>query len=109
MIKTKVSLETFENIIIALLREKGYDTEVVIWEGTGGPEHHLEEKRNENEKSKRLFISINIEKIYNWYINNLNNGKPPLLDDVVDQIVSDFETEVPECIAESATNIHSWD
>lgn len=109
MIKTKISLETFENIIVALLREKGYDTEIVIWEGTGGPEHHLEKKRNENEKSKRLFISINIEKVYNWYINNLNNGKPPLLDDVVDQIVSDFETEVPECIAESAANIHSWD
>lgn len=110
MIKTKISLETFENIIIALLREKGYDTEVVILNGTGGPEHHLGEKRNENEKSRRrIFISINVEKVYDWYINNLNNGKPPLLDDVVNKIISDFETEVPECITEASANIHSWD
>ena len=35
MVKTNITLETFENIIVSLLKEKGYDTEIVTWNGTG--------------------------------------------------------------------------
>ena len=36
MVKTNITLETFENIIVPLLKEKGYDTEIVTWNGSGG-------------------------------------------------------------------------
>ena len=31
MVKTNITLETFENIIVSLQKEKGYDTEIVTW------------------------------------------------------------------------------
>lgn len=45
MVETNITLKTFENIVISLLKEKGYDTEIVTWSGTRGPEHRLVRKK----------------------------------------------------------------
>lgn len=39
----------------------------------------------------------------------LSKGKPPLLDDVVDSIISDLESELPAELNDIADKIHSWD
>lgn len=113
MVKTNITLETFENIIVSLLKEKGYDTEIVIWNGTGGPEHRLARKEVEKVGSGLSITisikSIKIEVIYNHYMKQLSSGKPPLLDDVVDGIISDFESEPPAALNDIADKMHSWD
>ena len=93
MVETNITLETFENIVISLLKEKGYDTEIVTWSGTRGPEHRLVRKKVKKAGSKlRVTASVKIEFIYNHYMEMLSKGKPPLLDDVVDSIISDLES-----------------
>ena len=110
MVKTNITLETFENIIVSLLKEKGYDTEIVTWNGTGGPEHRLARKEVEKVGSGlSITISIKIEVIYNHYMKQLSSGKPPLLDDVVDGIISDFESEPPAALNDIADKMNSWD
>lgn len=113
MVKTNITLETFENIIASLLKEKGYDTEIVTWNGTGGPEHRLARKEVEKVGSGLSITisikSIKIEVIYNHYMKQLSSGKPPLLDDVVDGIISDFESEPPAALNDIADKMHSWD
>lgn len=110
MVKTNITLETFENIIVSLLKEKGYDTEIVTWNGTGGPEHRLARKEVEKVGSGlSITISIKIEVIYNHYMKQLSSGKPPLLDDVVDGIISDFESEQPTALNDIADKMNSWD
>lgn len=113
MVKTNITLETFENIIVSLLKEKGYDTEIVTWNGTGGPEHRLARKEVEKVGSGLSITisikSIKIEVIYNHYMKQLSSGKPPLLDDVVDGIISDFESEPPAALNDIADKMHSWD
>lgn len=37
MVETNITLETFENIVISLLKEKGYDTEIVTWKRNSWP------------------------------------------------------------------------
>lgn len=110
MVKTNITLETFENIIVSLLKEKGYDTEIVTWNGTGGPEHRLVRKEVEKVGSGlSITTSIKIEVIYNHYIKQLSSGKPPLLDDVVDSIIDDLERELPATLNDIADNMNSWD
>ena len=110
MAKTNITLETFENIIVSLLKEKGYDTEIVTWNGTGGPEHRLTRKEVKKVGSGlRITTSIKIDFIYNHYIEQLSAGKPPLLDDVVDSIIGDLESEPPAALNDIADNMNSWD
>lgn len=110
MAKTNITLETFENIIVSLLKEKGYDTEIVTWNGTGGPEHRLARKEVEKVGSGlSITTSIKIEVIYNHYMKQLSSGKPPLLDDVVDSIIDDLERELPAALNDIADNMNSWD
>lgn len=110
MVETNITLETFENIVISLLKEKGYDTEIVTWSGTRGPEHRLVRKKVKKAGSKlRVTASVKIEFIYNHYMEMLSKGKPPLLDDVVDSIISDLESELPAELNDIADKIHSWD
>lgn len=56
-----------------------------------------------------ITISIKIEVIYNHYMKQLSSGKPPLLDDVVDGIISDFESEPPTALNDIADKMNSWD
>lgn len=110
MVRTNITLETFENIVISLLKEKGYDTEIVTWSGTRGPEHRLVRKKVEKTGSKlRIATSIKIEFIYNHYMEQLSAGNPPLLDDVVDSIISDLESEPPAELNDIADKIKAWD
>lgn len=110
MVRTNITLETFENIVISLLKEKGYDTEIVTWSGTRGPEHRLVRKKVEKTGSKlRISTSIKIEFIYNHYMEQLSSGNPPLLDDVVDSIISDLESELPAELNDIADKIKAWD
>lgn len=110
MVETNITLETFENIVISLLKEKGYDTEIVTWSGTRGPEHRLVRKKVEKAGSKlRIATSIKIEFIYNHYMEQLSAGNPPLLDDVVDSIISDLESEPPAELNDIADKIKAWD
>lgn len=110
MAKTNITLETFENIIVSLLKEKGYDTEIVTWNGTGDPEHRLARKEVEKVGSGlSITTSIKIEVIYNHYMEQLSFGKPPLLDDVVDSIIDDLERELPAALNDIADNMNSWD
>lgn len=110
MVRTNITLETFENIVISLLKEKGYDTEIVTWSGTRGPEHRLVRKKVEKAGSKlRIATSIKIEFIYNHYMEQLSAGNPPLLDDVVDSIISDLESEPPAELNDIADKIKAWD
>lgn len=110
MVETNITLETFENIVISLLKEKGYDTEIVTWSGTRGPEHRLVRKKVKKTGSKlRVTASVKIEFIYNHYMEMLSKSKPPLLDDVVDSIISDLESELPAELNDIADKIHSWE
>ena len=62
MVETNITLETFENIVISLLKEKGYDTEIVTWSGTRGPEHRLVRKKVKKAGSKLSNkVSISME------------------------------------------------
>lgn len=75
MVETNITLETFENIVISLLKEKGYDTEIVTWSGTRGPEHRLVRKKVKKAGSKlRVTASVKIEFIYNHYMEMLSKG-----------------------------------
>ena len=83
---------------------------LVTWNGTGGPEHRLARKEVEKVGSGlSITISIKIEVIYNHYMKQLSSGKPPLLDDVVDGIISDFESEPPAALNDIADKMNSWD
>lgn len=42
-------------------------------------------------------------------MKQLSSGKPPLLDDVVDGIISDFESEPPTALNDIADKMNSWD
>lgn len=66
MVETNITLETFENIVISLLKEKGYDTEIVTWSGTRGPEHRLVRKKVEKAGSK-LRIPLRITDVRNLF------------------------------------------
>ena len=90
--KSNITLETFENTVIEQLKERGYSTKIIEVPGKLGPEHRLINIDEAAEKSDgcKMSASINIEQVYNDYMEQYMKGRPPMMESVVKEIIGLF-------------------
>ncbi len=103
--KSNITLETFEGIVIEQLKERGCNTKIVETPGKLGSEHRLiKEPRKDG-----LTAAIRIEEIYDDYMKKLTSGHPVLMEKVVDGIIESFNMKPPVNYASVLTMLESWD
>ena len=103
--KSNITLETFEGIVIEQLNERGCNTKIVETPGKLGSEHRLiKEPRNDG-----LTAAIRIEEIYDDYMKRLTSGHPILIEKVVDGIIESFNMKPSVNYASVLTMLESWD
>ena len=100
-----ISLETFENIVIEQLKERGYVTRIVDIPGKLASEHRLIKEPRKDE----LTIAIKIEELYSDYVKNLTSEHPVPIGDIVDDIIEILDMESPVNDASASTLLDSWD
>lgn len=102
--KSNITLETFESIIIEQLKERGCNTKIVETPEKLGPEHRLIKEPCKD----RLTTAIKIEEIYNDYAKNLASEHPASIDNVVNDIIEIFNIKPPVNDVSILTMIKSW-
>lgn len=103
--KSNITLETFEGIVIEQLKERGYNTKIVKTPGKLGSEHRLIKTPCKD----GLTAAIRIEEIYDDYMKRLTSGHPVLMEKVVDGIIESFNMKPPVNYASVLTMLESWD
>lgn len=103
--KSNITLEVFESIVIEQLKERGYNTKIVETPGKLGSEHRLIKEPCKN----GLTAAIRIEEIYDDYMKRLTSGHPVLMEKVVDGIIESFNMKPPVNYASVLTMLESWD
>lgn len=89
--KSNITLETFEGIVIEQLKERGCNTKIVETPGKLGSEHRLIKTPCKD----GLTAAIRIEEIYDDYMKRLTSGHPVLMEKVVDGIIESFNMKPP--------------
>ena len=84
--KSNITLEVFESIVIEQLKERGYNTKIVETPGKLGSEHRLIKTPCKD----GLAAAIRIEEIYYDYMKKLTSGHPVLMEKVVDGIIENL-------------------
>lgn len=110
--KSNITLETFENIVIEQLKERGYSTKIIEVPGKLGPEHRLINIDEAAEKSDgcKMSASIHIEQVYNDYMEQYMKGRPPMMESVVKEIIGLFnDNEKPDFVNNFIKAVKSWD
>lgn len=103
--KSNITLEVFESIVIEQLKERGHNTKIVETPGKLGSEHRLIKTPCKN----GLTAAIRIEEIYDDYMKRLTSGHPILMEKVVDGIIESFNMKPPVNYASVLTMLESWD
>lgn len=103
--KSNITLEVFESIVIEQLKERGCNTKIVETPGKLGSEHRLIKEPRKN----GLTAAIRIEEIYDDYMKKLTSGHPVLMEKVVDGIIESFNMKPPVNYASVLTMLESWD
>lgn len=103
--KSNITLEVFESIVIEQLKERGYNTKIVETPGKLGSEHRLIKTPCKD----GLAAAIRIEEIYYDYMKKLTSGHPVLMEKVVDGIIESFNMKPPVNYASVLTMLESWD
>lgn len=69
--KSNITLEIFEGIVIGQLKERGYNTKIIKIPGKLGPEHRLVNVDDLAERRNvyKMSAAVNIEQVYNDYHN----------------------------------------
>ena len=88
--KSNITLETFESIVIEQLKEKGCNTKIVETPGKLGPEHRLinVDELDENCNAYKMSAAVNIEQVYNDYMKQYAKGRPPMMESVVKEFLT---------------------
>lgn len=110
--KSNITLETFKNIVIEQLKERGYSTKIIEVPGKLGPEHRLINIDEAAEKSDgcKMSASIHIEQVYNDYMEQYMKGRPPMMESVVKEIIGLFnDNEKPDFVNNFIKAVKSWD
>ena len=110
--KSNITLEIFEGIVIEQLKERGYSTKIIEVPGKLGPEHRLINIDEAAEKSDgcKMSASIHIEQVYNDYMEQYMKGRPPMMESVVKEIIGLFnDNEKPDFVNNFIKAVKSWD
>lgn len=110
--KSNITLETFESIVIEQLKERGYNTKIVETPGKLGPEHRLVNVDDLTERRNvyKMSAAVNIEQVYNDYMKQYMKGRPPMMESVVKEIIGLFnDNEKPDFVNNFIKAVKSWD
>lgn len=112
--KSNITLEIFEGIVIGQLKERGYNTKIIKIPGKLGPEHRLINIDEAAEKSDgcKMSAAVHIEQVYNDYMKQYAKGRPPMMESVVKEIIDIFNgsnKEKPDAIDNFIKAVKSWD
>ena len=92
MAKSYITQEVFEDILMSLLHDAGYETEVIEIEGRIGPERKLLQKERQKHS---LTAAVRIDELYEDYMRDLTEGHPVMMDTVVNKVIEAFHTTPP--------------
>lgn len=110
--KSNITLEIFEGIVIGQLKERGYNTKIIKIPGKLGPEHRLINIDEAAEKSDgcKMSAAVNIEQVYNDYMKQYMKGRPPMMESVIKDIIDLFNDKgKPSYVDHFIEVIKSWD
>lgn len=92
MAKSYITQEVFENILMSLLHDAGYEAEVIEIEGKIGPERKLVQK---DRPEYSCTVAVRIDELYEDYMKGIKHGHPVMMDTVVNEVIEAFNTSLP--------------
>ena len=110
--KSNITLETFESIVIEQLKERGYNTKIIEITGKLGPEHRLVNVDDLTERRNvyKMSAAVNIEQVYNDYMKQYMKGRPPMMESVIKDIIDLFNDKGKSSYVDHFIEvIKSWD
>lgn len=108
MAKSYITQEVFEDTLISLLRDRGYETKVIEFGGKLGPERKLVET---NYKHVSCAAAIRLDELYTEYMKRLTDGRPIMMEDIINQMIKAFNSKPSDdCVYEHIEELlFSWD
>lgn len=110
--KSNITLETFEDIVIEQLKERGCNTKIIEITGKLGPEHRLVNVDDLTERRNvyKMSAAVNIEQVYNDYMKQYMKGRPPMMESVIKDIIDLFNDKGKSSYVDHFIEvIKSWD
>lgn len=108
--KSNITLETFEGIVIEQLKARGYNTKIIETPGKLGPEHRLINETDEKCNACKTSAVIHIEQVYNDYMKQYIKGRPPMMESVVKEIIDLLNNkEKSDAVDNFIKAVKSWD
>lgn len=110
--KSNITLETFEDIVIEQLKERGCNTKIIYITGKLGPEHRLVNVDDLTERRNvyKMSAAVNIEQVYNDYMKQYMKGRPPMMESVIKDIIDLFNDKGKSSYVDHFIEvIKSWD
>ena len=108
--KSNITLKTFEDIVIEQLKARGYNTKIIETPGKLGPEHRLINETDEKCNTCKMSAAIHIEQFYNDYMKQYAEGRPPMMESVIKDIIDLFNDKgKPSYVDHFIEAIKSWD
>ena len=112
--KSNITLETFEDVVIEQLKERGYNTKIIEVPGKLGPEHRLinADELDENCNAYKMSAAVHIEQVYNDYMKQYAKGRPPMMESVVKETIGVFNgdnNKKSDAVNNFVKAVKSWD